>query len=178
MQSNGVMVRQMSDNPTYQELATYTRANRAEARDLEIRWPLELQLPRVLHEWMHVMRATYRLVLQFTLPTVVLSAIAIVSYLSVQTWHARTIQRWIRTHSLRIAGLDPSLNVDDLEPLGTHLQDVQIVALGEQSHGTHEFFLLKHRLLKYLVTRLGFRAFVLEASRARCRPINDYVLHG
>jgi hypothetical protein len=79
------------------------------------------------------MRATHRLVLQLTLPTVVLSAIAIVSYLSVQTWHARTIQRWIRTHSLRIAGLDPSLNVDDLEPLGAHLQDVQIVALGEQS---------------------------------------------
>jgi erythromycin esterase len=125
-----------------------------------------------------VMRSTRRVVLQFTLPAVVLSAIAIVSYLSVPGWHTRTIQRWIRTHSLRIAGLDPSLNVDDLESLGAHLQDVQIVALGEQSHGTHEFFLLKHRLLKYLVTRLGFRAFVLEASRARCRPINDYVLHG
>lgn len=124
------------------------------------------------------MRATHRVVLQFTLPAVLLSAIAVVSYWSVQKWHTRTIQLWIRTHSLRIAGLDPSLNVDDLEPLGAHLQDVQIVALGEQSHGTHEFFLLKHRLLKYLVTRLGFRAFVLEASRARCRPINDYVLHG
>ena len=53
-----------------------------------------------------------------------------------------------------------------------------MVGLGETTHGTREFFQIKHRLLEFLVTEMAFNAFVLEASYAACQPINEYVLHG
>jgi erythromycin esterase len=58
------------------------------------------------------------------------------------------------------------------------LRDVRVVGLVEATHGTREFFQIKHRLVKYFVTELNFGAFVLEASAAGCEPINDYVLRG
>jgi erythromycin esterase len=41
---------------------------------------------------------------------------------------------------------------------------VRVVGLGESTHGTAEFFRLKHRLVEYLVTAHGFRTFAMEAS--------------
>jgi erythromycin esterase len=40
----------------------------------------------------------------------------------------------------------------------------RIVALGEASHGTAECFLMKHRLLEYLVERKGFTVLAMEAA--------------
>jgi erythromycin esterase len=37
---------------------------------------------------------------------------------------------------------------------------------------------LKHRLLEYCVSELGFTIFGIEASYPECLRINDYVLHG
>jgi erythromycin esterase len=42
---------------------------------------------------------------------------------------------------------------DDLTGLDRIIGDARIVALGEASHGTAEFFAMKHRLLEYLVER-------------------------
>ena len=56
--------------------------------------------------------------------------------------------------------------------------DARIVSLGEATHGTREFFQLKHRLLEYCVSELGFTIFGIEASYPECLRINDYVLHG
>jgi erythromycin esterase len=66
----------------------------------------------------------------------------------------------------------------DLQPLKRILADAKVVGLGETTHGTREFFQIKHRLLEFLVTEMVFNAFVLEASYAACQPINEYVLHG
>ena len=124
------------------------------------------------------MRPVPRRLLRLSSVLVVVCGVSFGGYQAWRAWQAHTVRAWIRDHSLPLAGVDPRVEDSDLAPLGAQLQGVRIVALGEQTHDTHEFFLLKHRLLKYLVTRLGFRAFVLEASRARCRPINDYVLYG
>ncbi len=67
---------------------------------------------------------------------------------------------------------------DDLAPIGKLIGNARIVALGEATHGTREFFQLKHRLLEYLVARQGFTVFAIEANQPECRAINDYVLHG
>lgn len=53
-----------------------------------------------------------------------------------------------------------------------------VIALGEATHGTKEFFQCKHRLLAFLVQEMGVRLFALEASYAGCLSLNDYVLHG
>jgi len=53
---------------------------------------------------------------------------------------------------------------DDLTGLDRLIGDARIVALGEASHGTAEFFQMKHRLLEYLVERKGFTVFAIEGN--------------
>ncbi|MFI5531790.1 erythromycin esterase family protein [Kitasatospora sp. NPDC051853] len=54
---------------------------------------------------------------------------------------------------------DPTGGTADLRPFGRMVGDARVVALGEASHSSHEFFTLKHRVLRYLVEEKGFRAF-------------------
>ena len=52
----------------------------------------------------------------------------------------------------------------DLAPFGAAVGTARIVALDEQTHGGHEEFVLKTRLLRYLHERLGFDVLVLESG--------------
>jgi erythromycin esterase len=52
------------------------------------------------------------------------------------------------------------------------------VALGEATHGTHEFFQMKHRLLEFLVEEMDFTTFAIEASFAETNLVDAYVQGG
>lgn len=80
--------------------------------------------------------------------------------------------------SVPLETLDPAAELDDFEPLKPVFADATVVGMGESTHGTREFFRVKHRLFRYLVERLGFRLFGLEANFAETLAINDYVLDG
>ena len=69
-------------------------------------------------------------------------------------------------------------NFEDLSSLKTILADKRIAGMGESTHGSKEFFKMKHRMLKFLVTEMGYRLFGIEANFTECRDINDYVLNG
>ena len=79
-------------------------------------------------------------------------------------------------HPLRTVVADD--NFSDLQPLKSILQGVNIIGLGESTHGTREIFQLKHRLTRFLVEQMGFRVFTIEAGVEPCRNINDYVMMG
>ncbi|MFJ2738623.1 erythromycin esterase family protein [Streptomyces sp. NPDC087440] len=66
----------------------------------------------------------------------------------------------------------------DLQPLRRVLDGVRIVGLGEATHGTREFFQLKHRLLAFLVAELGYTALAMEASESAAPAVDAYVRHG
>lgn len=66
----------------------------------------------------------------------------------------------------------------DLASLRALVGDARIVGLGEGTHGTREFFQMKHRITEYLASELGFRYFAIEASMPEAYRLNDYVLHG
>ncbi len=85
---------------------------------------------------------------------------------------------WVKNESITLKGVKAEIGLEDLMPLKSVLKDVQIVGLGETSHGTHEIFQMKHRMLEFLVKEMGFTIFAIEASHIGCKPINDYVLHG
>jgi len=74
------------------------------------------------------------------------------------------------------AGSEPASDAD-LQPFARIVGDARVVALGEATHGTSEFFRAKHRLTRYLVERLGFRVFLIEANQLPVERINEYV-HG
>lgn len=88
------------------------------------------------------------------------------------------ITAWLRQNTIPLQHVEAGHGFDDLQPLKRMLAGVRIVGLGEATHGTREFFQIKHRLLEFLVAEMGFNAFALEASYAACQPINDFVLHG
>ncbi len=85
---------------------------------------------------------------------------------------------WVKQNALPIATPEAGHGFEDLEPLAEVIGDARIVSLGEATHGTREIFQLKHRMLEFLVERMGFRAFGIEASYPDCVRINDYVEHG
>ncbi|QPF73722.1 erythromycin esterase family protein [Roseateles sp. DAIF2] len=62
---------------------------------------------------------------------------------------------------------DPAAARDDfadLAPLGKALAKARVVALGEQTHGAHEEFAYKLRLLRYLHEKQGFDVLLLESG--------------
>jgi erythromycin esterase len=71
----------------------------------------------------------------------------------------------------------PESGFDDLAAFPAIVGDARIVALGEATHGTSEFFMMKHRLTELLVTELGFTIFAIEAPWPATKIINQYV-HG
>ena len=56
--------------------------------------------------------------------------------------------------------------------------NARIVSLGEDTHGTREFFQMKHRLTEFLASEMGFTLFAIEANMPEAYKMNDYVLTG
>jgi erythromycin esterase len=85
---------------------------------------------------------------------------------------------WLRGAAVPFDRVDPADNLDDLEPLRKLVGDARIVSLGEATHGTREFFQMKHRILRFLVERMGFTAFAIEASWPEANRLDRYVRAG
>ena len=86
--------------------------------------------------------------------------------------------RWLQSNAAPLSQVDPLASLDDLEPLRQMVGDARVVALGEATHGTREFFRMKHRLLRFLVERMGFSAFAIEATWPEANRIDRYVRTG
>ncbi len=90
----------------------------------------------------------------------------------------QVITSWVKQNSVPLKYIEPGKEFSDLQPLKETLKVVSVIGLGEGTHGTHEFFQMKHRIIEFLVKEMNFNALVLESSFAACQPINDYVLYG
>ena len=85
------------------------------------------------------------------------------------------VRAWLASAAVPLAGDDPDLSLDDLAPLEPVLRDATIVGLGESTHGTREFFRMRHRVVRFLVEELDFDTIALEASYAAVGRLNAYV---
>jgi erythromycin esterase len=74
--------------------------------------------------------------------------------------------------------LDPSAPLDDLRPLADLVGDARVVAIGESAHYVREFNLVRHRFLQFLVERLGFEVYALEASALDGKAVDRWVAGG
>jgi erythromycin esterase-like protein len=77
-----------------------------------------------------------------------------------------------------LLSVDAENGFEDLRRLQPILQDRRIIALGEASHGTSEFFRMKHRMLEFLVCEMGYQHFGMETSPEAGQVINDYITGG
>ena len=85
---------------------------------------------------------------------------------------------WVREHALPVKSLELNAGGEDLEALRRVIGRARVVGVGESTHGTREFFQFRHRLFEFLVTRMGFTAFAIEAPWAGSLALNNYVLTG
>src|SRR5215813_9516874 len=85
---------------------------------------------------------------------------------------------WLKANALPLATTEPGSSFHDLEPFRARLAKARIVGLGETTHGTREFFQLKHRVIKYCVSQLGFTIIAFEADYGSTLAVNDYVVDG
>ena len=63
-----------------------------------------------------------------------------------------------------ISTVEAGNGFEDLMPLKDILKDKKIVAMGEATHGTSEFFKMKHRFFEFLVEEMGYRVFAMECD--------------
>jgi len=85
---------------------------------------------------------------------------------------------WLKSNINVFDTSDPKHDNSDLSFLKQIVGDAKIVSLGEGTHGTSEFFKMKHRITKYLAEEMGFSVFAIEANMPEAKIVNDYILNG
>lgn len=85
---------------------------------------------------------------------------------------------WLRRRALPLATVEPGSGFEDEASLRGITTGARIIGLGEGTHGTREFFLMKHRLIEWLAEREGVTVFAIEANMPEARLVNEYVLTG
>src|ERR1700752_574454 len=85
---------------------------------------------------------------------------------------------WIKKNAVRLQTPEAGHGFTDMKPLKKIVGNARIVSLGEATHGTREFFQLKHRMLEFLASEMGFTIFSIEANMPEAYRLNDYVLNG
>jgi len=88
------------------------------------------------------------------------------------------VQAWIRGNAIPLRSVVAGSGFTDLQPLKALLGKATVVGLGEATHGTKEFFQLKHRMLEFLVEEMGFRVFAIEANLPEAYAVDEYIRTG
>jgi erythromycin esterase len=71
--------------------------------------------------------------------------------------------------------LDPAAPLDDLGWLDALADGARVVAIGESAHYNRESYLLRHRLLRYLAERHGFRTYAMESGHPEAHLVVSWL---
>ena len=77
-----------------------------------------------------------------------------------------------------LSTVDPSAELDDLEPLLDVVAGARVVAVGEANHCVREFGLLRHRVIRLLVERAGFDVVAWESGFPESWRVAEWVAGG
>lgn len=90
----------------------------------------------------------------------------------------RTVEQWIAANAVGLKTVNPADPLDDLRILQRSLAGTSLVGLGEPGHNIAEVSALKHRVLRLLVERLGFRSLIWEEDWSLGLLVDQYVRTG
>ncbi len=88
------------------------------------------------------------------------------------------VAEWLQKNAVALDTPEAGHGFADLQPLKSMIGNARLVCLGEATHGSREFFQLKHRMLEFLASEMGFTVFGIEASYPESLVVNEYVLTG
>lgn len=74
-----------------------------------------------------------------------------------------------------ISSYDPDKPTTELNQLNYYFEDVRLIGLGESTHGTSEFTLMRHRLFRFLVEEHDYNTIFLEEDYATCLRVDNYI---
>jgi len=84
--------------------------------------------------------------------------------------------RWLDQEAYPLVLSADDCDVADWRAFQSVFEGVQVLGMGEATHGTREIFQLRLRLLKFLVQELGFDTLAIEGSESATRVLNDYIM--
>jgi erythromycin esterase len=83
--------------------------------------------------------------------------------------------RYVAEHEVPLTTIDPAAPLDDLEPLADRLAAARVIAIGENAHLVREFYLMRHRLQRFLAERLGFTVYAMESGFSEGLAVDAWV---
>ncbi len=89
---------------------------------------------------------------------------------------SKTFIAWAKKNGRPIATTEPGHGISDLSPIQEIAGTARVVAVGESIHGIREFLGLRHRVIEFLVEKLGFTAVAIESGLPDAKMVYDYVL--
>src|SRR5688572_14085290 len=89
-----------------------------------------------------------------------------------------TVRGWLEKNAFLLASIELTPWSYDLAPLRSMIGNANVVGLGDGSHGTHEFYTVKLRLIDYLVREMNFDVIAFEGAFPIFDRINQYVQGG
>lgn len=69
----------------------------------------------------------------------------------------------------------PSPDVSDFASAFDRFADARVILLGEATHGTHEFYMARAQITRYLITHHGFNIVAVEGDWPDIGKLDDYV---
>ena len=84
--------------------------------------------------------------------------------------------RWRKRSRTSCEAFD-SIETADLDRLLARIGDAKVVLLGEATHGTSEFYRMRDRITRELVTKKGFRFVAIEGDWPDAARVDHYVRH-
>jgi erythromycin esterase len=85
---------------------------------------------------------------------------------------------WLRARSFVLTTLELPAASADLQPLRGIVGDARVVGLADGTHGTHEFYTVKLRMIDFLVREMNFDVVAFEAPFPLFNQLDVYVQGG
>lgn len=110
-----------------------------------------------------------------------LKIMLLAAFLKTLPMHGQTLAPEIAELRTKVVRIDTNAWGQSLRAnpgLYNKLKSFTVIGLGEQTHGTHEFYRNKSHFIELLVNEFGFRRIGLEAPMAETVLLNEYVQTG
>src|SRR5438094_10229097 len=85
------------------------------------------------------------------------------------------VTSWFKSAAIPLDSTSPESGLGDLRRTESTIGDARIVAVGQETHGTREYFQLKHGMLGCLAAKKGFTVFGVEDNCRKTLAVNRHV---